>query len=210
MRSFLILLALILVIAASCKKNSATVPSPVIIYNAGTKMVGAPIKFSSNVGPGNSFTWDFGDSTTSGEATPTHTYTSEGFRTVRLTIDNNSAKTAAIYIGVFNDPIYTNMVGGSRSWKHFYILDHSGYPRDTTQYADTVFEVKMIDVFTVAIGNDTLSYYPVSDSVLGFQRYLPSNSSDDLQFNHNANELHFVRFRHISAGASSQEHYYSL
>lgn len=60
-----------------------------------------PVKFSLNVVNGNrpviSYQWDFGDGTTSTEKEPSHTFISEGIKTVSLSVKNDVACVSNVY-----------------------------------------------------------------------------------------------------------------
>ncbi len=55
-----------------------------------TVEVNLPLAFSTTVEEGTSITWDFGDTNTSDEAAPVHTWTVPGTYTVTLTVDNGN------------------------------------------------------------------------------------------------------------------------
>ncbi len=60
-----------------------------------------PVKFSLNAINGNrpviSYFWDFGDGTTSNEKEPSHNFTSEGIKTVSLSVKNDVACVSNVY-----------------------------------------------------------------------------------------------------------------
>jgi hypothetical protein len=84
---------------------------PVADFYTSNRYSAAPFTISffevSRGAEATSFSWDFGDGTTSERQNPTHTYTMDGDYTVSLTVTNrygSNTKTMPAYIGVGNPP----------------------------------------------------------------------------------------------------------
>ncbi|MGF7117585.1 PKD domain-containing protein [Methanobacterium oryzae] len=75
------------------------------------------VQFTDNsTGSQNSYLWDFGDGTTSTEQNPTHTYTTAGTYTVKLTVTNlagNSTVTKTDLITVLKSNVYVNITSSN-------------------------------------------------------------------------------------------------
>lgn len=77
-------------------------PPPVATFLAqSSACLNNPVKFSLNAINGNrpviSYFWDFGDGTTSTEKEPAHNFTSEGLKTVSLSVKNDVACVSNVY-----------------------------------------------------------------------------------------------------------------
>ena len=79
--------------------------------------INAPVKFVDGSYQSQSWSWDFGDATTSSVKNPTHYYTTPGLKTVMLTINGNGAltRTRTNYIQILPDlgTPYTPANGGN-------------------------------------------------------------------------------------------------
>lgn len=75
MQKQLIYILLLLCAATACKKDDAK-PAPVVVYTI--EVDGNQVKFNNTTTGATSWKWDFGDSTTSTEQSPVHTYKGKG------------------------------------------------------------------------------------------------------------------------------------
>ncbi len=168
MRSCLFLLSLLLFISFGCKKPAnpdMSMPSYLVIDYTGVRLPGSPLVFSSNVGSGKRFLWDFGDGITSTEAKPTHAYSTPGNYVLKLSVGDSLKKWAKKMIYISNDPGYTKAASGTKNCRHFLVRVSQtliggvmGVRHDTIKFPDVTFEVKYIDVVTIAIGNVILPF----------------------------------------------------
>ena len=180
-----------------CKKSSvhSITPAPVpaitfadsstLGFNwTGYRIVGDTLTFHSNASSVTTYSWDFGDGSTSGGATPGHVYAAEGTYTVRLVLNGDSAYRASKTVKISTDPVYTSSMGGVRLWHHYLVL---GAPFDSTiHYPDTSFAVNIIDPLTVSVLGDTLNYSNTAGSLCffkGLQVLYFTPSSNSIIFN---------------------------
>jgi gliding motility-associated-like protein len=91
------------------KTNSVIISKPLASFSSPDTLTcsGKPIQFNDlSAGPGLTYLWKFGDSTTSNDANPLHQYTSQGIYTVGLTVTDKFGCTASAeklnYINVSN------------------------------------------------------------------------------------------------------------
>lgn len=85
-------------------------PAPTAAYNASPRWsCEAPLTVNftnSSTGSGLTYAWDFGDSTSSSQQAPSHTYTAPGFYRVRLTVTDINGCTATLnrnnYIRIYD------------------------------------------------------------------------------------------------------------
>ena len=89
---YIYFLAIAALMATSCARPTTqfALAEPVEKLPAGQE-----VAFSQTTEPGVSYVWDFGDGTTSTEASPNHRYLSSGNYTVRLTATNEKGKSAS-------------------------------------------------------------------------------------------------------------------
>lgn len=92
MRSILVLAAIALTFA-SCTKE----PEASFTFSPTSAVVGEPVTFTNTSLEGVSYSWDFGDGTTSEEASPTKTYTTAGSYQVKLTAYSKKEKKSDVY-----------------------------------------------------------------------------------------------------------------
>ncbi len=126
---------------------------------------GKSISFTSTVPPGSTYLWNFGDSTTSTEASPAHSYTHGGMFKVSLVFNNTPSKILydSVYISLY--PSKSNLIAGSKSWHHnYYGYFANGSTMIYNTYADTSFTINRIDDFTLSVGSETLKYNRSDDS----------------------------------------------
>lgn len=71
----------------SCDKTEP-IPNPTAAFDG--VISGKTLKFTNTSTNGETYTWDFGDGSTSTEKEPTHTYKSNGSYVVKLTVTNTS------------------------------------------------------------------------------------------------------------------------
>lgn len=159
--------------------------------STGAKVVDSNIHFyfRYTVKPAKNYFWDFGDGKTSTDIAPTHSYTHSGNYIIKVTIDGDSTQIFPGYITIYNDPVYTSMISGTKHWKfvfHRYSF-YAGTP-DSTNSFDTSFGVTYIDPVTIAIGHDTFGYSPTisAGNVLAFdsKNYSSGASYDRVMFDH--------------------------
>jgi PKD repeat protein len=74
--------------------NVTVIPKPVV-SSLSTKRSGASFSFGSNAQHVGTYQWSFGDNTTSGLDSPSHTYTANGSYTVRLIVFNSCGSDTA-------------------------------------------------------------------------------------------------------------------
>ncbi len=89
----LLLIATMLMVS-SCKKDDPE-PEPIkagFKYSPENPIAGDLITFTNSSDGGTTFAWDFGDSSTSTDKNPTHTYTKSGKYSVVLKVDNKATQ----------------------------------------------------------------------------------------------------------------------
>jgi len=105
--------------SSQASQQISILPGPVAAFSyTGQTVTGATITFQNSSLNANSYSWDFGDGTTSTAANPTKTYSTQGTYTVRLTATNTSynrsdAATRQIQItpsSVFIDRVYVDNI----------------------------------------------------------------------------------------------------
>ena len=96
LRGLAILPILALLVVTSCKDDDDVVnPDPIASFQYAVDAQNfLSVTFSNFSQNATSYTWDFGDGTTSTESDPSHTYASAGAYTVKLTAANASGQTA--------------------------------------------------------------------------------------------------------------------
>ena len=98
--------------------SSDVFAAPHVDFTANTNItyINTPVKFTDGSYQAQTWSWDFGDATTSAVKNPTHYYATPGLKTVTLTINNNSGLSVAKtnYIQVLPDlgTPYTPAAGG--------------------------------------------------------------------------------------------------
>jgi hypothetical protein len=195
-------------IAVSCKKNNQNIKanlSGVSFTCVSDDIIGDTIKFTSIAPSGSSYMWHFGDSGSSAEANPTHVYTAAGTYIVALTIDNDT--TVQAMINIFNNPVYTSQIAGTKSYKHVY-LQLITEP-DTITYIESL-PIGYINPALVSFLGNTFIYSPSlsHDSVLAFEYYSSlflfgiQREYDHwlLLFNHTSNSINCIDSDWRSAG----------
>ncbi len=116
-------------LVSACKKNNTPVSSqdalPTSFYDSVfgcTFYPGVPARFSPyptvNIPAGTSYLWDFGDSTTSTEEFPTHSYAIGGSYNVTLSFNGSTVKAInqPVYVTPVTGSHYTLQMGGTREW----------------------------------------------------------------------------------------------
>ena len=93
------------------------IPSPVPIANFSFVQDGTTVTFTNNSTLADSYSWDFGDGTTSTEANPVHVYAADGNYTVVLTATNANGQSTASSTIIISSTVLTeaNLVGDA--WK---------------------------------------------------------------------------------------------
>jgi PKD repeat protein len=206
-------IAVFIVGTISCKKTENAAKTTVIydfVYR-GTPITGDTIFFLRTPASGGKFLWNFGDSTMSTESIPHHIYNTSGTRTITLVIDNDTSHIVSHAITIFNDPIYTHLMGGVRVWHHIYTSSRAYPPSSNTVIEpDISFELTYIDPITISNGNGTLLFSPSesTDSSIVF-----NSSSEDynqkVRFIYTTGRISLDEETHISAGSSSSDFYYT-
>lgn len=192
-----------------------TIDVPFDFTVSGTPAAGHSVNFSSNAPSGSLFAWNFGDGTTSGDATPTHTYSANGSYEASLILNNDSTHIIKKTISIFANAVYLAGMAGDRMWHHTYTNAYPWPPYHTTDtLADVSMAINFISPYMITIGNDTLDYYSstspyTSPDVVTFARdgEYP-NIHNELQFNHSTSTLDYYKYIHISAGAGDANHHY--
>ena len=91
-------------------KVIVTLPAPSANFTVGAaQFKGLAVTFTNASVGAQSYSWDFGDGATSNEANPTHTYTTTGDQTVKLTVTgyDNSAYEKQVTIHVYDVSVET-------------------------------------------------------------------------------------------------------
>jgi hypothetical protein len=97
--------------------SSDVFTAPYVDFTATTTIayINQPVKFVDGSYQAQTWSWDFGDATTSNVKNPIHSYTTPGLKTVVLTINGSLSKTRTSYIQVLPDlgTPYTPANGGN-------------------------------------------------------------------------------------------------
>jgi len=140
------------------KKNTVTPPGPEAdFYTTNTSIyIGQLIMFyDQSENDPTEWEWDFGDGSTSTEQSPTHTYSSTGSYSVKLTVSNgimSDSKTKTDYITVSTPPL----TSGTYTIK----LYSGSYPSEVSWY------IRDNNNNTVASGDDySTTHYNYTQSV---------------------------------------------
>lgn len=91
-----ILAATSLVVFSACEKDK-TPPNPSASFEMTNNYMKAPIdvKLTNTSQNASTYLWDFGDTTTSTETSPTHTYDKKGLYNIKLTVKNEDGKSTS-------------------------------------------------------------------------------------------------------------------
>ncbi|MFN8359117.1 MAG: PKD domain-containing protein [Candidatus Kapaibacterium sp.] len=155
-------------------------------FNASTTKGAAPLTINftdATTGNPTSWSWDFGDNQTSTQQNPTHTYTTPGNYTVKLTVSNaitNDTKTKESFIIVEKSSSVTNDGSGDTQKKvHLTSIPNpatdeaivrieSGTRTMITLSLYNVLGNKVQDIYTgeIGIGNTDI-HYSVQDATIG-------------------------------------------
>ena len=122
------------------------------IHRGGSVIAGDTTWFKSNTVPGtHSWLWNFGDGHTSALPQPPHVYKKGGTYQVSLEIDGGK-QSASMSVTIFNDPVYTPKLEGSRLWHIHKRVESPGvnYTYDT----DTSFLITYLNKIAVSINNE--------------------------------------------------------
>ena len=184
--------------------NSQANPITITIYiniapqlvDSGTAVVNNPIYFKSEFASATTFVWDFGDGIQSSLAQPNHSYTSTGTFYVSLTFDNNSSDTVGKFITVYPTPLYTNLLGGTKTWTHTHYDEYSSGITDSA-VSTTSFAINYINNLAISIGTITYTYNPIlsNDTNQVYFYYfnnepgIPEWGNYTLYFNHTNNHI---------------------
>jgi hypothetical protein len=98
------------------------------------------------------YSWTFGDGTTSADSTPWHIYTGAGTFPVNFYVNGKHKESLWSGITIYNDPIYTWHIAGSRIWKgKVFIKALDGVdPGSYHMQGDTVFAIGYINKVTLS------------------------------------------------------------
>jgi PKD repeat protein len=90
--------------------GSNNFPNSWFFVNGFHHCAGDSVEFSpNNVRPGNVYTWNFGDGTTSNEVEPKHAYTAGGFYNVQLTVSNGCGASSSMNgVSIVNIGVHAN------------------------------------------------------------------------------------------------------
>lgn len=161
----------------SCKKEEQSQPSN--ITYTGVPITGNALSFRSDGSGVSKYFWDFGDSTTSDQANPTHAYAKSGKYDVLLMLNGNPSTVSWTHITVSKDPVYTKKIGSAWRWTHKERDSHTGFD---IIYSDTTFSVTYVDPINISIDNGAgkFSYEEKKsiDTVLIFERIAPGATHD--------------------------------
>lgn len=131
---------------------------------------GKSLAFKSTAPAGSTYMWSFGDSTTSTEAEPVHTYAHTGHCTVSLVVNNIPARTLYYPLDISRYPTQTPLIAGTKSWHHnSYRILQFGTIDDNFTYADTSFTVNYISDLKLSVGSQDLYYTSSNDSALHYE-----------------------------------------
>ncbi len=175
---------------------------------SGVQLVGNNLTFQSTAVAGSNCVWDFGDGGTGTGVSASHVYAAAGTYSVSLTVNNGIGGIAKKTLGIFTDPVYTNLIAGSRLFHHTY-RDNFGNP----VMPDVYVTIGLIDALTIKFGSVTLPYTGSTDSVLIFSIGPPNIYTYDyttLKFNHISGSIDYLHEYHVSAGAgTAYDHYFT-
>jgi PKD repeat protein len=161
----------------SCKKDEQSHPSK--ISYTGVPITGNSLSFRSDGTGVTKYFWDFGDSTTSDQANPTHAYAKPGKYDVLLMLNGNPSTVSWTHVSVCKDPIHTKKIGSAWRWTHKERDIRTGVD---AVYNDTTFSVTFIDPISISIdgGAGKFSYEQDKsiDTVLVFERIAAGASHD--------------------------------
>jgi parallel beta-helix repeat protein len=118
------LAALILVLVTSCNKDEDVLPdAPKSCFTfTGSLKSSSPIVFASSCSANAvSYQWDFGDTKTSTEANPTHSFTAGGTFTVKLTVKNakgaEHTSTQSLTVANVEKLLHFGQITANETWK---------------------------------------------------------------------------------------------
>jgi hypothetical protein len=153
----------------SCKKEEQSTPSRVSV--TGTPIVGSALTFKSDGSNVTKYSWDFGDSTTSDQASPSHTYAKPGNYDVLLMLNGKPSTVSWMRVTIHKDPVHTKKIGSMWRWTH---QKHDVRTGLDSIGNDTSFSVTCYDALRIAIdeSKDTFAYNDDAsiDTVLVFGR----------------------------------------
>ena len=178
---------------------------------SGATITESPLFFRSNVLQDSSFLWDFGDGTTSTDATPMHSYHSTGTYFVNLTINGHASLVVGSTLVINKDPIYTHLLAGTRSWHDTAYLYRSGLGTQAFPQPDRSFALWYINPVQIAYNGRSMYYIPSvsTDSMIYFGDSYTDNTGNthslNVEFYHFNDSIRMVRLDRISAGGSSGE-----
>lgn len=121
----------------SCKKSSpSTVPTAAFSYS-GAGLAPSTVQFTNNSTVSADYLWDFGDNTTSHQASPSHVYTKGGIYTVTLTVSKDGATSKATKTVNIQSPTSVKIISISVTQMPF--LDTNGSSWDNNSGPDVYF-----------------------------------------------------------------------
>lgn len=181
MRTYIFYYLLLIALVAGCKKNEETKPIQTPTVNAPTvdftfNQLGtyAPlyiqfINLSSNA---DSYSWDYGDGTTSTEVNPNHLYTTGGTYTVRLNATNSGGTTTKTKSVIVSSPPSSARIS-ALNMTVFPVNNSTGNPWDTPNTPDIYFQIADSTGNIIYNGNQSIAFN-IDASFLPYSWNLPT------------------------------------
>lgn len=181
MRKYICYLLLLTTSFLGCKKNEETKPTPAptvipptadFTYNTLATFAPLYVQFLNNSLNADSYSWDFGDGTTSTDTNPLHEYISGGNYTVRLNATNSGGTTSKTKSVVIASPPSSARIS-ILNMTAFPINNSTGNQWDNPNTPDIYFQI------ADSIGNVIYNGYPstaynIDASFLPFSWTLPT------------------------------------
>jgi PKD repeat protein len=135
-RTILSLISVLLLF--SCNKKEDTPVTANFSYS-GTGVASATVQFTNSSANASSYSWDFGDNTTSTLASPSHTYTKGGVYTVKLTATGSSGSNSVTKTVNISSPSSAKITGVKITQMPF--TDASGAGWDSNSGPEVYFSI---------------------------------------------------------------------
>ncbi len=181
------------------KKNKDTAPTTVS-YDftvTGNTLVGYSVSFQSTAPAGSSYLWNFGDGTTSTQATPTHVYSSIDSFKVSLVINNQSSKSVSkkIYIAAVPEASIVSGIAGMKNW-HGYVIAHFQAPsaRDTISTLTDQFSIAVNSNISITVKGDVLDCYNTDNvnHIYYFRYYISQYSWREIDYYYSTDNICYI------------------